>query len=95
MGSTLRRFTDEYMEQTVGFVIDDSRSIAEVAPEHRRPPRCHPGKWVKKHTESGPDRPLDAPERAESERLRLENEQSQMQVEFARKLPEHTLRWWH
>ena len=31
MGSTLRRFTDEYKEQAVGFVIDDSRSIAEVA----------------------------------------------------------------
>ena len=56
------------------------------------------GRRVKKHKESDrdqPDRPLDASERAESERLRLENEQSQMQVEFARKLPEHTLRWWH
>jgi len=33
MGSTLRRFTDEYKEQAVGFVIDDSRLIAELAPD--------------------------------------------------------------
>jgi hypothetical protein len=45
------------------------------------------GRRVKKHKESDrdqPDRPLDASERAESERLRSQCEQSQMQDKFAR-----------
>jgi transposase len=31
MGSTRRRFTEEYKAQAVAFVIDDHRPIAEVA----------------------------------------------------------------
>jgi transposase len=31
MGSTRRRFTDEYKAQAVAFVIDDHRPVAEVA----------------------------------------------------------------
>ncbi len=44
---------------------------------------------LKKARESGEDpaeRPLDASERAELERLRAENAELQMQVEFAKKV---------
>ncbi len=88
MGSTRRSFTDEYKAQAVAFVIEDRRPVAEVA----RNIGVHEmtlGKWVKKARESGEDpaeRPLDASERAELERLRAENAELQMQVEFAKKV---------
>lgn len=46
------------------------------------------GKWVKKARESGgsADKPLGDSERAELERLRAENAELKMQVEFARKV---------
>ena len=46
MGSTRRRFTEEYKEQAVAFVIDGGRSVADVA----RNIGVHEmtlGKWVK------------------------------------------------
>ena len=45
-------------------------------------------KWVKKEKESGQaeQKPLDATERAELERLRVENTHLQMQVAFAKKV---------
>ncbi len=88
MGSTRRRFTDEYKAQAVAFVIDDHRPVAEVA----RNIGVHEmtlGKWVKKARDAGgdpADRPLDPSERAELERLRAENAELQMQVEFAKKV---------
>lgn len=89
MGSTRRRFTEEYKAQAVAFVIDDHRSIAEVA----RNIGVHEmtlGKWVKKARDAGAgdgsEKPLDASERAELERLRAENAELQMQVEFAKKV---------
>jgi transposase len=86
MGSTRRRFTDEYKAQAVAFVLDDHRPVAEVA----RNIGVHEmtlGKWVKKAKDSGEpaDKPLDASERAELER-RAENAELQMQVEFAKKV---------
>lgn len=88
MGSTRRRFTEEYKAQAVAFVIGDHRPVAEVA----RNIGVHEmtlGKWVKKTKESGdspPDKPLDDTERAELERLRAQNAELQMQVEFAKKV---------
>jgi transposase len=88
MGSTRRRFTEEYKAQAVSFVIDDHRPVAEVA----RNIGVHEmtlGKWVKKAKDSGEPadkRSLDASERAELERLRAENAELQMQVEFAKKV---------
>jgi transposase len=87
MGSTRRRFTPEYKAQAVTLVINDHRTIAEVA----RNIGVHQltlGSWVKKARESGesPDTPLDATERAELQRLRAENTELQMQVEFAKKV---------
>jgi len=97
MGSTRRRFTEEYKAQAVAFVIDDHRPVAEVA----RNIGAHEmtlGKWVKKARDdaAGPrpvDAPLDEPERVELVRLRGElkdaraaNAELQMQVEFAKKV---------
>ena len=97
MGSTRRRFTEEYKEQAVAFVIEGNRSIADVA----RNIGVHEmtlGKWVKKtkdaQAEQVPaDAPLTEPERAELIRLRAdlkevraENSELQMQVEFAKKV---------
>jgi transposase len=87
MGSTRRRFTEEYKAQAVAFVIDDHRSIVEVA----RNIGVHEmtlGKWVKKARESGDSdgKPVEDSERAELERLRAENAELKMQVEFAKKV---------
>ncbi|NYD98976.1 transposase [Kineosphaera limosa] len=97
MGSTRRRFTDEYKAEAVAFVIDGDRSIAQVA----RNIGVHEmtlGKWVKKERERRSDAvPADAPvtesERAELIRLRAEvKDQSaeiselRMQMEFAKKV---------
>lgn len=87
MGSTRRHFTEEYKAQAVEFVIEDHRPIAEVA----RNIGVHEmtlGKWVKRAKDSGEtsERPLDASERAELDRLRAENAELQMQVEFAKKV---------
>ena len=87
MGSTRRHFTEEYKAQAVEFVIEDHRPIAEVA----RNIGVHEmtlGKWVKRAKDSGEtsERSLDASERAELDRLRAENAELQMQVEFAKKV---------
>ena len=87
MGSTRRQFTEEYKAQAVAFVIDDHRSIAEVA----RNIGVHEmtlGKWVKKARADGnsPDKPLDGSERTEFDRLRAENAEWKMQVAFAKKV---------
>lgn len=97
MGSTRRSFTDEYKASAVAFVLDENRSIAEVA----RNIDVHEmtlGKWVKKERDARqaatpPDAPLSESERAELIRLRQEvkdakseNAQLQMQVSFAKKV---------
>jgi transposase len=88
MGSTRRRFTEEYKLEAVSFVIDGGRSVAEVA----RNIGVHEmtlGKWVKnardeRGVQGGP--PLTGSERDELERLREENSHLQMQVAFAKKV---------
>jgi transposase len=97
MGSTRRRFTEEYKDQAVAFVIEGNRSVADVA----RNIGVHEmtlGKWVKKVRESQqnqvpPDAELNEHERAELIRLRAElkdarseNAELQMQVDFAKKV---------
>ena len=87
MGSTRRRFTDEYKSEAVAFVIDDGRPVAEVA----RGIGVHEmtlGKWVKKARESSEslEKPLNTSEREELERLRAENAQLQMDAAFAKKV---------
>jgi transposase len=87
MGSTRRGYTDEYKAHAVAFVINDGRPIVEVA----RNIGVHEitlGKWVKKARESSDSAstPLEDSERAELERLRAENAELRMQVEFAKKV---------
>ena len=97
MGSTRRRFTEEYKDQAVAFVIEGNRSIADVA----RNIGVHEmtlGKWVKKAKDTRAarvpaDAPLDETERMELIRLREEAKtkdstiaELQMQVEFAKKV---------
>jgi transposase len=97
MGSTRRRFTEEYKDQAVAFVIEGNRSIANVA----RNIGVHEmtlGKWVKgakgaERERIPPDAELTETERAELIRLRAEARDDkaaiaelQMQVEFAKKV---------
>ncbi len=97
MGSTRRSFTPEYKEQSVAFVLDGGRPVAEVA----RNIGVHEmtlGKWVKVAREAaasgtGPDAPLGESERAELIRLRAEAKDDKatigelrMQVEFSKKV---------
>lgn len=87
MGSTRRAYTDEYKAHAVAFVINDGRPIVEVA----RNIGVHEitlGKWVKKAKASSESAsaPLEDSERAELERLRAENAELKMQVEFAKKV---------
>jgi transposase len=97
MGSTRRRFTEEYKDQAVAFVIEGHRSVADVA----RNIGVHEmtlGKWVKKARDAREarvpaDAPLDETERLELTRLRAEAKdrdatiaELQMRVEFAKKV---------
>ncbi len=97
MGSTRRSFTEEYKAQAVVFVIDDGRTVAEVA----RNIGVHEmtlGRWVKKaRDERDAAAPLDAvlseSERTELARIRGELKDAQarnaellMQVDFAKKV---------
>ena len=97
MGSTRRSFTDEYRKAAVGFVLDEGRSIKEVA----RNVGAHEmtvGKWVKRERDAraaavGSDTPLCETERVELLRLRdevkilkSERVQLEMQVSFAKKV---------
>jgi transposase len=97
MGSTRRSFTEKYKAKAVTFVMDDHRSIAEVA----RNIDVHEmtlGKWVKeardaKEAATPPDALLDESERDELVRLRAElkdakseNAQLSMQVDFAKRV---------
>lgn len=97
MGATRRRFTAEYKAQAVGFIIDQERSIAEVA----KSLGIHEttlGSWVKKEKGSRDERQDPEAVLSEHERrrlMRLEAEAAQkdtelaelrMQVEFAKKV---------
>lgn len=97
MGSTRRRYTEEYKDEAVKFVIEGHRSIAEVA----RNIGVHEmtlGKWVKNTRDAQAaatpaDAPLGETERMELIRLRASDKakdatitELRMQVEFAKKV---------
>jgi len=87
MGSTRRRFTDEYKLHAVRLVLDSGDPIVEIA----RSIGVHEmtlGKWVKKARDDGEEsaRPLDDNERAELERLRKEVARLRMEADFAKKV---------
>ena len=89
MGSTRRRFTQEYKAQAVSLVIDSNRTNAEVA-KNIGVHEMTLGRWVKQAKDSGATAsskvPLTEAERAELERLRAENAELRMQVEFSKKV---------
>ncbi len=87
MGSTRRRFTEEYKSNAVELVLNDNRAVAEVA----RSIGVHEmtlGKWVKNAKDEGhvAKKALSEDERAELERLREENRRLRMEAEFAKKV---------
>ncbi len=87
MGSTRRRFTDEYKQHAVRLVLDSGDPVAEIARSigvHEMTLR----KWVKKARDDGEEsaRPLDEGERAELERLRKDVSRFRMEAEFAKKV---------
>lgn len=97
MGSTRRRYTEEYKDEAVKFVTEGHRSIAEVA----RNIGVHEmtlGKWVKNARDAQAaatpaDAPLEETERMELIRLRASDKDKdatiaelRMQVDFAKKV---------
>jgi len=87
MGSTRRAFTDEYKAHAVELVVNDGRTIADVAQGievHEMTLR----KLVKKSKDAGQleNHPLSDNERLELERLREDNKRLRMEVEFSRKV---------
>lgn len=87
MGSTRRAFTDEYKASAVGLVVNDGRTVADAA----RGIGVHEmtlSRWVRKAKDAGEvhDHPLNEDERAELERLRADNKQLRMEVDFSRKV---------
>ena len=89
MGSTRRRFTQEYKAQAVSLVIDSNRTNAEVA-KNIGVHEMTLGRWVKQAKDSGAadasKTPITIDERAELDRLRAENAELRMQVEFSKKV---------
>ena len=85
MGSTRKAFTAEYKANAVSLVLDDDRTVADVA---RGIGVCAQtlGNWVKKERQAHP-RPeaLAASERQELKQLREENTRLRMELEFAKK----------
>ncbi|KDA41635.1 MULTISPECIES: transposase [unclassified Frankia] len=86
MGSTRRKFTQEYKAEAVRLVLDSGRPVADVAKSlgiHE----ATLGNWVKKAKDDSEDeeRPLSVSERAELEELRKKYAQAQMDIAFLKK----------
>ncbi|MDR1450439.1 MAG: transposase [Propionibacteriaceae bacterium] len=74
MGSTRLGLTDEYRENAVSLVIEDSWTIAEVARSIGTKPQAL-GRWVQKARQNQPaETELSKTEREEPGRLRQENQ---------------------
>ena len=86
MGSTRRSFTAEYKKQAVQLVLDGTPivTVAKNIGVHEMTLR----RWVAKESaDTGESaRPLDINERAEFERVRKENAELRMKLEFAKKV---------
>ncbi|WP_462188547.1 MULTISPECIES: transposase [unclassified Frankia] len=87
MGSTRRKFTQEYKDEAVALVLGSDRTIAEVA-KSLGINETSLGYWVKKEKDSdeGRERPLSVSEHAELEELRKKNAQLQMDSSFLKKV---------
>ena len=86
MGSTRRAFTAEYKDNAVSLVVENGRTIADVARGIGVKPQTL-GHWVKKaRDEQPPAAELSKTEREELEALRIENADLKMKLEFAKKV---------
>lgn len=85
MGSTRKAVTAEYRANAVALVIEDGRTIAEVARGIGVKPQTL-GNWVKKERDARPaPATVSGAERDELEKLRVEVVDLRMQLEFAKK----------
>ena len=87
MSDKRRRFTPEFRAEAVKLVIDTGRPVAHVAAEIGVGVQLL-GRWVLQATkapEGAGDRPLDASERAELDRLRKENADLRLDRSFLKK----------
>jgi transposase len=88
VGSTPRKYTQEYKDEAVRLVLESDRPLVEVA-KSLGINESTLGHWVKKaKKDSGADgeQPLSAAERAELLELRKKDAQSQMDIAFLKKV---------
>jgi len=86
VGDTRKSFTAEYKANAVALVIGDGRSIADVARGIGTKPQTL-GHWVAKARAVEPEpKDLKESERQELTRLRTENADLKMKLEFAKKV---------
>lgn len=87
MGTTRRKFTQEYKDEAVALVLGSGRSIVDVA-KSLGINETSLGYWVKKAKDTGEaeERPLSVSERAELEELRKKYAQLQMDNAFLKKV---------
>jgi transposase-like protein len=87
MGSTRRKFTQEYKTEAVRLVLDSDRSVADVA-KSLGINETTLGNWVKKAKEdsASDEEPLSVSERAELEEFRKKYAQAQMDIAFLKKV---------
>jgi transposase-like protein len=81
-----QKFSPEFREQAARLVVEDQRSIAEVAREYGLGETTL-GNWVKKYREQHPvdQAPLELSERAELQELRRRNRDMEMELAFLKK----------
>ena len=87
MSDKRRRFTPEFRAEAVKLVTDTGRPVAHVAAEIGVGAQLL-GRWVQQasnRSDGAGDRPLDASERAELERLRQENADLRLDRSFLKK----------
>jgi transposase len=86
MGAKRRKYTPAYRRDAARLVIDSRRTIAEVAREIGVGEQLL-GRWValERAADEAPPEALDLDERAELERLRMENAALRMDREFLKK----------
>ena len=86
MGSTLRKFTDQYKAEAVELVINSGRPVAEIARDLGINEGTL-GNWVQLAKKRGEftEKPLEVDERAELKELREENRRLKMEREILKK----------
>ena len=86
MGAHRKRYTPQYRKEAARLVIDTGRPIKQVAEEIGIGPQLL-GRWVgvERATMDDPSEALDADDRAELERLRIEVKELRLDRAFLKK----------